>query len=325
MASMAVVMAGPPGLESPSTVVRLGRCRVAGPVTHNVWMREASASPVSPVLPSVPGPGHEFRPEPPAGRVFTGTRPVRSTDVTPSGRFRLDALARYLQDVAEDDVAATGWQAPYGWLLRRCAVVIRGYPRFGERLRLRTFCSATGPRWAERTTTVAGPGGDLIQAVAVWVSADLATGQPCPLGEEFHRIYGQAAQGRSVSARLSLPGPESLPGHGETGPGRDWALRATDFDMAGHVNNSVHWAALEDVIAGLGWLPASAELEYHRPIKPACQPRLLTGPGSAPIDGLTGAPASGHAGGVTGSENGRGLHVWLLDGAQRLASGWLAR
>jgi acyl-ACP thioesterase len=279
--------------------------------------------------------------------VFTGTRPVRGTDVTPSGRFRLDALARYLQDVAEDDVAGTGWQAPYGWLLRRCAVLIRGYPRFGEQLRLRTFCSATGPRWAERTTTVAASGGDLIQAVAVWVAADRATGRPCPLGEEFHRIYGQATQGRSVSARLSLPGPGSvLPGPGETGPGRDWPLRAADFDMAGHVNNSVHWAALEDVVAGLGWLPASAELEYHQPIKPDCRPRLLAGPGFSPAIGArpgagaddertggpAGAPASGpvagvtgsETGSVTGSEDGRGLYAWLLDGTQRLASGRLA-
>jgi acyl-ACP thioesterase len=266
--------------------------------------------------------------------VFAGSRTVRSTDVTPSARFRLDALARYLQDVAEDDVADTGWQAPYGWLLRRCSVAIRGYPRFGDRLRLRTFCSATGPRWAERTTTVAGSCGDLIQAVAVWVAADPATGRPCPLGEDFHRIYGEAAQGRSVSARLSLPGPESvLPDPGTAGGGRDWPLRACDFDTAGHVNNTVHWAAVEDAVARLGWLPAGAELEYHRPIGPACRPRLLTGPVAGPEDGPiggctggpAGAPAGGRAGGVTGSGNGRGLHVWLLDGAQRLASGWLAR
>jgi acyl-ACP thioesterase len=233
--------------------------------------------------------------------------------VTPTARFRLDALARYLQDVAEDDVAGTGWQAPYGWLLRRCSVAIRGYPRFGDRLRLRTFCSATGPRWAERTTTVAGSRGDLIQAVAVWVAADLATGRPCPLGEDFHRIYGEAAQGRSVSARLSLPGPESvLPAPGTAGAGRDWPLRASDFDTAGHVNNTVHWAAVEDVVAGLGWLPAGAELEYHRPIGPACRPRLLTAPA---------VPAGGGAGGKAGG----GICAWLLDGAERLASGRLAR
>jgi acyl-ACP thioesterase len=263
--------------------------------------------------------------------VFAGSRLVRSTDVTSEGRFRFDALARYLQDIAEDDLADAGCPVTYGWLVRRCSVLIRRYPRFGERLRLRTFCSATGPRWAERTTTIAGAAGDMIQATAVWVAVDPATGRPHPLGREFHRIYGPAAQGRSVSARLSHPGPGAADGS------RDWPLRASDFDTAGHVNNSVHWAALEDVIAGLGWLPASAELEYHRPITPACRPRLLTGPevspgtgpGSGAIDGRTGgpagAPASGRAGGVTGSGNGRGLYVWLLDGAQRLASGWLAR
>jgi acyl-ACP thioesterase len=235
--------------------------------------------------------------------VFAGSRSVRSTDVTPSGRFRLDALARYLQDVAEDDVAETGWQAPYGWMLRRCSLLIRGYPRQGERLGLRTFCSATGARWAERTTTVTGPGGDLVQATAIWVAADWATGRPCPLGEDFLRIYGPATQGRRVSARLSLPGPESvLTDAAAGGGGRDWPLRASDFDQAGHVNNSVHWAAAEDVLAGLGWLPASAELEYHRPVLPASRPRLLSAPGG---------PA------------GDGLYTWLLDGAERLASGRL--
>ncbi len=181
------------------------------------------------VIPTRPGPAAaRFRPEPASGRVFAAERPVRSTDVTPAGRFRLDALARYLQDVAEDDVADTGWQAPYGWLLRRMSVATGGYPRFGQWLRLRTFCTATGPRWAERTTTVAGPGGDLMQAAALWVAADRETGRPVPLGEEFHRIYGEATQGRQVSSRLSLPGPETvLPGPAEAaepgteGPGTE--------------------------------------------------------------------------------------------------------
>lgn len=240
--------------------------------------------------------------------MFAGSRSVRSTDVTPSGRFRLDALARYLQDVAEDDVAESGWPAPYGWLLRRCSLLIRGYPRHGERLSLRTFCSATGPRWAERTTTVATSGGDLIQSTAIWVAADPVTGRPCPLDEDFLRIYGPATQGRRVSARLSLPGPESVLPDPAAGAGRDWPLRASDFDQAGHVNNSVHWAAVEDVLAGLGWLPAAAELEYHRPILPASRPRLLTAPGGPDGGGRPG-----------------GLYIWLADGTGRLASGWLTR
>lgn len=236
-----------------------------------------------------------FLPEPGAGRVYTAARTVRRADVTPAGRLRFDALARYLQDVAEDDVTDAGLREPYGWLLRRCAVSVRGYPGRGEVVRLRTFCSAAGPRWAERTTTVAGPRGDLIQARALWVAVDEPTGRPCPLGPEFLRVYGPATQGRSVSAKLSHPAPDGPPA------GREWPLRASDFDPAGHVNNSVHWAAVEDVLAGLGWLPAAAEVEYHRPILPGVPARLV----------------AGQAGGQ--------LRVWLLDGGQRLASAMLTR
>ena len=144
-----------------------------------------------------------FSPEPPSGRVFEGKRTVRSTDVTPGGRFRFDALARALQDVAEDDVAGTGWHAPYGWLLRRCAVTVLGYPELGARLRLRTFCSATGPRWAQRTTTVAGPDGPLIQAVAVWAAVDRASGQPVP---------ATSSSATSCSARASASNRNRPPG-----------------------------------------------------------------------------------------------------------------
>ncbi len=234
-----------------------------------------------------------FAPEPPSGRVFEGNRIVRSTDVRPDGRFRFDALARALQDVAVDDVADTGWQAPYAWLLRRCAVTVHGYPRFGAKLTLRTFCSATGPRWAQRTTTVAGPAGPLMQSVAIWAAVDLASGQPVPLGDGFFRYYGEATQGRKASARLSLPKPEPA-----TGPGllRDWPLRAADFDPAGHVNNAIAWAAAEDVLATLDWLPALAELEYHRPMLPGCEPRLLVW------------------------ANDREVFAWLMDGDDRLAT-----
>jgi acyl-ACP thioesterase len=254
---------------------------------------------------SGPGPA-QFVADPAHGRVFAASRVVRSTDVTPAGRLRFDALARYLQDVAEDDLADAGLDEPSAWVVRRVAVVLGGYPAFGDSVRLRTFCSATGPRWAERTTTLTGPGGDLIQAATVWVAIARADGRPAELGPGFHRLYGAAAQGRRVSARLSHPGPpgrEAGPPGPQAGPlgpqaGLPWPLRATDFDIAGHVNNSVHWAAVEDLLAGSAadWLPARAELEYHRPIVRGHLPHL-----------------------VTSSSPGQ-LWVWLLNGTQRLAS-----
>jgi acyl-ACP thioesterase len=229
-----------------------------------------------------------FRSEPERGRVYAARRIVRSTDVTPSGRLRLDALARYLQIAAEDDLADSGLAEPVVWLVRRCEIAIRELPAMGTRLTVRTYCSGTGPRWAERTTTLAGPGGQLVQATAVWAAVSQADGRPVALSAEFSRIYGPSAAGRSVSARLSHPRPGRLaasaaatecipvPSQVSLSPEREWPLRAADFDIAGHVTNSVHWAVVEDVLADIGCVPSIAEVEYHRAILPGCRPWLVT-------------------------------------------------
>jgi acyl-ACP thioesterase len=235
----------------------------------------------------VPGPG--------SGRVYATRRTVRSTDVAPSGRLRLDVLARYLQTAAEDDLADAGLAEPVIWLMRRCELFIASLPVTGERLSVRTYCSGTGPRWAERTTTLSGADGELVQARAVWAVVGEADGRPVPLSAEFLKVYGESAGGRSVSVRLRHPRPDGA------ATGRPWALRATDFDAAGHVNNTVHWAAVEDELAVSGWVPAVAEMEYHRPIMPDCAPTLLT------------------------ERRDREAAIWLLDGSTVLASARLER
>jgi acyl-ACP thioesterase len=239
-----------------------------------------------------------FLAEPATGRVFAARRIVRSTDVTPSGRLRLDALARYLQTAAEDDVAAAGLAEPVVWLVRRCQLTVSALPAMGERVSIRTFCSGTGARWAERTTTVHGAGGPLVQASAVWAAVSRGSGRPVPLSEPFLRIYGGAAGGRTVSARLTRDRPAAGPRNGNAS--RDWPLRAADFDTAGHVNNAIHWAAIEAVLAD-GWLPSVAGMEYHRAILPGCTPHLEV------------------------DQREHDARVWLLDGERLLASARLAR
>lgn len=225
-----------------------------------------------------------FRPEPEAGRVYAARRIVRSTDVVPSGRLRLDGLARYLQTVAEEDVAESGLAEPVVWLVRRCELRITALPAMGERVTLRTFCSGTGPRWAERTTTLASlDGRPLAQATAVWAAVGHADGRPVPLSADFTAIYGPSAAGRVASVRLSHPRP-GRSAFAETGVGgsapRDWPLRAADFDTAGHVNNAVHWEVVEDELAATNWLPSVAVVEYQRAILPGSRPRLITGHGA---------------------------------------------
>lgn len=213
-------------------------------------------------------PAPEFVSCPPAGRRISGTRRVRLGDVTPSGRLRLDALARYLQDVAADDVDEAGITG--AWVLRRMALQVGKLPMFRDVVELVTFCSGTGARWAERRTTVRVGDEVSVESVALWVYVD-AEGRPAPLEGWFFDLYGTAANGRRVSPRLRLP----LPSDGAAR--RPWVLRHTDFDVLGHVNNAIAWAVVEDELARGAHLPggriAAAEVEYRAAIDPgdACE------------------------------------------------------
>ncbi|HVF32336.1 MAG TPA: acyl-ACP thioesterase domain-containing protein [Acidimicrobiales bacterium] len=195
-------------------------------------------------------------------RQFTGTRTVRLGDVGLRGLLRLDALARFLQDIAADDAADVGLRDA-SWVVRRTVLTIDGRPRYGERISLATSCGGLGSRWAERRTDVVGPT-SRIEASSLWVHLDPA-GRPAALPERFLEAYAETAAGRTVSSRLTLAGPP------EGAPSADWPLRPTDFDVLGHVNNAVSWAIVEDEPL----LRGTATLEYRTPIEPGADVRLV--------------------------------------------------
>ena len=89
---------------------------------------------------------------PPAtGRVFRQELRPGFADVTPTGRVRLDGLARWLQDVAYADVEDAGLHEAAVWVLRRTRIQVRAWPRFGARcLAAHLVLGATAPRAAHR-------------------------------------------------------------------------------------------------------------------------------------------------------------------------------
>jgi acyl-ACP thioesterase len=232
-------------------------------------------------------------PLPQRGRVFTRAVRAGLADCAPSGRVRLDALARWLQDVAYDDVEDAGVAGAAVWVVRRTRIRVARFPRFGERFTLKTFCSGFGRAWAERRTTIAAQDGDArglgrrvppddinfqrrgdaaVEAVALWVHLDPASRRPGPLTAEEVEVYGEAAAGRKVTARLRHESPDGA------APARPWAFRATDCDVAGHVNNAAYWQPLEEELLG-GEEPdgIDVEMEFRNPAQPG--EKLVLGDG----------------------------------------------
>ena len=106
-----------------------------------------------------------------------------------------------------------------------------------------------------------GADGARVDVASLWVHLT-AEGRPARLPAWFVDTYGAAALGRTVSSRLALPAPPA------DADARPWALRATDLDVLGHVNNAATWAAVEDELAAAGAHPWRAELEYAAAIEP---------------------------------------------------------
>jgi acyl-ACP thioesterase len=216
---------------------------------------------------------HEYpklSPEPGVGRVFRSSRRIRLSDATQDGRLRLDAMARYMQDVASDDVAdADADDDAYTWVVRRTVIdVVSQFGAADKAVALATWASATGPRWAGRRTTIAGDAGGRAEAESLWVLIERGTARLARLPAAFDALYSASTLGRTISAKLELdPDP---PSNAIRGP---WPLRAADIDVLGHANNAVYWAAVETAIASSAHRPEALTtsrvrgvLEYRNPV-----------------------------------------------------------
>jgi acyl-ACP thioesterase len=199
---------------------------------------------------------------PPAeGRVFTDRARAGLGDVAPSGRVRLDTIARWLQDAAFADLLDSGVPDDGVWIVRRLRLRVERFPRMHEQVSVATWCSGAGGLVAERRTTVRGDDGGLVEAVALWVHLDPAGARPRPMPDCFGAVYGPSAAGRHVRARLRHRGEPPT-----DAPAVPWRFRAADLDLADHVNNAVYWQVLEEDLAGAGVPePFDAEIEHRAP------------------------------------------------------------
>jgi acyl-ACP thioesterase len=200
-------------------------------------------------------------PIPSQGRTFVESRRVRLTDMDPQGRLRLDAIARFLQEIAIDDVDETGWGTPdHLWFVRRMRIDVVE-PFLADRgVELVTWCSGLSTVAAGRRWSLTGDRGGRIEVDSVWIHLD-----PDQRPARITRFdaYARAACGRRVSAKPQLADPAT------DGPRSLWPLRASDVDLHGHVNNTVYWQAIEHVLLGAGpepRRPLRARLEFREPL-----------------------------------------------------------
>jgi acyl-ACP thioesterase len=195
-----------------------------------------------------------------SGRRFTSTRRVRLSDTDETGRLRLDAVARYLQDVASDDWTDAGFDPDaHVWVVRRTWIEQLTPCGADENVELTTWCSGVGSAAAARRYSLRGDRGGALEAESIWIHLD-RDHRPLRLGEAFLAVYGSSAGGRRAPTRLELPGPP------RAGGGTGWLVRATDVDRLGHMNNAAYWAPIEEHWGARLAGGVRVLLEYREPI-----------------------------------------------------------
>ncbi len=180
---------------------------------------------------------------PSRGRTYQDSRLIRLGDAGAEGTLRLDGLARFLQDVANEDWMEAEGPDEDTWVVRRTRLLRHGrrdWPRLGDRVTLTTWCGGFGPAWAERRSQVEDGTGLLCDALSLWVPVGPA-GTPRRLRESFFAIYGEAAAGRKVSGRVTVRPLDP------SAPRQSWQVRRADLDVVGHVNNAAVWQAVAEV------------------------------------------------------------------------------
>ena len=217
---------------------------------------------------------------PGSGRQFTARRRVRLGDATPNGRLRLDSVARYLQDVSNDDTRDADWSDPHWWVVRRTVIDVHQFPEYMQEIDLTTWCGGIGSHWAERRTRISAiDGTPLIDAASLWVHVDETTMQPSKVPADVVDILGASAGGRDVNARLLLRDKLFNDSSVETTP---WSLRFADFDAVGHMNNAAYWVIVEEFLA--------AHRDVRAPLRAVVEHVVQVEPGQEPIRHI----ASGH-------------------------------
>jgi len=182
---------------------------------------------------------------PDLSRAFHEEWPVRLGDTDGDERLRLDAAARYLQDIGYDHLQAVeeGDLHP-GWIVRRTVIDVVRPIAFGDRVHLRRWPAALSNRWCNMRIQVRSENDGLLEAEMFLIHVDLEAGRPARMTDRFmapmleatteHRLRWRAALRESAEAEADA---WSFP------------LRVADVDRYGHVNNAVHWAAVEEALA----------------------------------------------------------------------------
>jgi medium-chain acyl-[acyl-carrier-protein] hydrolase len=124
------------------------------------------------------------------------------------------------------------------WVLSRLSIQMDEYPRWGDRIKIRTWLTGIGRLFALRNFSIANSKGDILgTAKSAWLVLDLKSRRPRRIEPIFQHI-------RDLFDSLPpAEEPEKLASPVQAKMEKSFTVRYSDIDMHHHVNNTkyVEW------------------------------------------------------------------------------------
>ncbi len=205
-------------------------------------------------------------PLPQEGMGFASAWPIRAGDVDPYSRLRLDALARYLQDIAWEE-----WHSGFfhrtdpAWIVRRTVIDVVRPVVWPDRVELRRWCSAMSTRWTNMRVRITSDNGGLVETEGFWININESTNMPTRISDRGLAHLARTTDEHRLRWRPWLT--DAVPPESDTD--LPFPVRATDVDQLNHLNNAVYWQAVEHYLVDYPKLvagPHRAVIEYLAPV-----------------------------------------------------------
>lgn len=199
--------------------------------------------------------------------VFDRQWPLRVGDIDRTGRLRLDASARHIQDIGQDQLREMGFEETHPlWIVRRTMLDLIRPIEFNDMLRLRRWCSGTSNRWCEMRVRIDGKRSEgLIESEAFWININRETQMPSRIADDF-----LAGLHKTTSVDRLRWKPYLKPARRDDAVEiHEFPVRVTDIDLFDHMNNSVYWSVIEDYLASHPEVmqpPLRITIEHEAPV-----------------------------------------------------------
>ncbi|WP_245850244.1 acyl-[acyl-carrier-protein] thioesterase [Mycobacterium angelicum] len=202
---------------------------------------------------------------PDSGYVYqTGWR-LGTFDIDEHMRLRLDGVARYIQEAGAEHLADAGLAEVHPhWIVLRTVIDVIEPIELPSDITFRRWCAALSTRWCSMRVQLEGSAGGRIETEGFWLCVNKDTLTPSRLTDGCIARFGTTTDNHRLKWRPWLTEPM------ESCTETPFPLRRTDIDPFEHVNNTIYWHGIQEILSqvpDLGKGPYRAVLEYRSPIK----------------------------------------------------------